>query len=84
MKCSGVVDHKNYDGYRLYTTVITYKGLEGDALTAAQNTEITARSYIRYYDANGLYRTYYNNYTGTVSFGGCSSSFTAAKGYLNY
>lgn len=82
VKCSGVSDHKNYDNYRLYTTVITYKGLEGDALTAAQNTEITARSYIRYYDANGLYRTHYNNYTGTVSFGGCSSSFTAAQGGL--
>lgn len=83
VKCSGVPDHKNYDGYRLYTTVITYKGLEGDALAAAQNTEITARPYIRYYDANGLYRTYYNNYTGTVSFGGCSSSFTSAANGLN-
>ncbi len=77
MKCSGYDDHRTYDGYRLYTTVITYDGLEGDALSAAQNTAITARSYIRYYDANGLYRTYYNNYTGTVSFGGCSASFTS-------
>ncbi len=78
MKCSGYDDHRTYDDYRLYTTVITYDGLEGDALTQAQNTAITARSYMRYYDANGLYRTYYNNYMGTVSFGGCSASFSQA------
>lgn len=83
MKCSGYDDHRSYDGYRLYTTVITYDGLEGDALTAAQNTEITARSYMRYYDANGLYRTYYNNYTGTFSFGGCSASFANVKETLS-
>ena len=83
VKCSGVPDHQKYDDYRLYTTVITYKGLEGDALAAAQSTEITARSYIRYYDANGLCRTHYNNYTGTVNFGGCSLSFTGAVDSLN-
>ena len=77
MKSSGYDDHRTYDDYRLYTAVITYDGIEGDALTQAQNTAITARSYIRYYDANGLYRTYYNNYTGTYSFGGCSASFAS-------
>ena len=84
VKCSGVVDHKEFDEYKLYTAVITYKNLEGDALAAAQGTAITARSYIRYTDANGLARVYYNNYTGTVSFGGCSTSFTAASGLMNY
>lgn len=84
VKCSGVPDHKDYTDYRLYTAVITYDGLEGDALTAAHNAEITARSYIRYTDANGLTRIYYNNYTGTASFGGCSASFTSASGVVNF
>lgn len=83
VKCSGVPDHKEFDDYRLYTTVITYKNLEGDALDAAHNTAITARSYIRYTDANGLVRVYYNNYTGTQSFGGCSTSFASASGLIN-
>ncbi len=77
-KCSGVVDHRNFDGYRLYTVVITYDGLEGEQLTQAHNSHLTARSYMRYDDANGLLRTYYNNYTGTPSFSGCSASFAGA------
>lgn len=83
VKCSTYDDHRTYADYRLYTTVITYDGLEGDALAAAQNTPITARAYIRYYDANGLMRTYYNNYTGTVSFGGCSASFSNTVNSMN-
>ena len=80
MKCSGVSDHKYYKGsYRIYTAVITYDGIEGDALTEAQNSPLTARSYMRYNDANGLYRTYYNNYTGTNSFSGCSASYSAVS-----
>ncbi|MBQ1977254.1 MAG: InlB B-repeat-containing protein, partial [Ruminococcus sp.] len=43
VKCSGVPDHKDYDEYRLYTAVITYKDLEGDALAAAHDSAITAR-----------------------------------------
>ena len=84
VKCSGVPDHKEFDEYRLFTAVVTYKGLDGDALTAAHGTAITARSYIRYTDANGLTRVYYNNYTGTVSFGGCSASFTSASELMNF
>ena len=77
MKCSGVSDHKYYKGsYRIYTAVITYDGIEGDALTEAHNSPLTARSYMRYNDANGLYRTYYNNYTGTNTFSGCSASYS--------
>lgn len=76
MVCSGVLDHYNGEAYRLYTAVITYKGVEGDALAAAQATPFVARSYIRYYDANGLLRTYYNNYTGTSYYNGCSTSYT--------
>lgn len=75
MVCNGVLDHYNGEAYRLYTAVITYKGVEGDALAAAQATPFVARSYIRYYDANGLLRTYYNNYTGTPYYHGCSTSY---------
>ncbi|MBQ8503500.1 MAG: InlB B-repeat-containing protein [Clostridia bacterium] len=75
IRCSGYSDHRNFEGYRFYTAVITYDGLEGAELEAAHNTAITARAYLRYTDANNLLRTYYNNYTGTQSFGGCSASF---------
>lgn len=75
MICNGVRDHYNGVNYRLFTAVITYKGVEGDALAAAQATPFVARSYIRYYDANGLLRTYYNNYTGTAYYNGCSTSY---------
>jgi hypothetical protein len=54
--------------------------MTGDELTAALNTKFVARSYIRYYDANGLLRTYYNNYTGTQAYyGGCNVSYTQAE-----
>lgn len=83
-KCSGVPDHySNVDGntgYRLYTCVITYDSVASnpEALAKAQNTAMAARAYIRYYDANGLYRTYYNNYTGNDVYGGCSASYNDA------
>lgn len=83
MKCSGVVDHFDGEAYRLYTAVVTYNGLEGDALKAAQATEFLARSYMRYTDANGLLRTYYNNYTGNQSFSSCRTSWTAVNNILN-
>ena len=87
LKCSGVPDHyTNVDDagngyYRLYTGVVTYgsaaaKGEE--ALAKAYAMNMVTRAYIRYYDANGLFRTYYNNYTGTAVFGGCSASYNMA------
>ena len=78
VKCNGVTDHFNGVGYRLYTMVVTYKNLEGAALDAAMAQKLVARSYIGYYDANGLYRYYYNNYTGGHVLHGCSSSYTEA------
>ena len=78
-KCSGVADHYNGEGYRLYTTVITYTTAVGEAREQQYNDPIAARAYIRYYDANGMLRTYYNNYTGTNFYGGCSISFAAAR-----
>lgn len=73
-------DHFNCDDYRLFTAVITYKGLSGNDLTNAQSEKIVARAYMKYKDANGLInRVHYNDYTGTPVFKGCSSSFTDAK-----
>ncbi|MBQ8606548.1 MAG: InlB B-repeat-containing protein [Clostridia bacterium] len=83
MKCSGVADHFSGENYRLYTAVITYNNLSGDALEAAYATPFVARSYIRYYDANGLYRTYYNNYTGTQLYYGCNTSFAQVRDIIS-
>ena len=83
VKCSGVPDHFNGENYRLYTAVVTFKNLEGDALAQAHSQSLVARSYIRYTDANGLLRTHYNNYTGTNTFNSCSASFDLAKSLMN-
>lgn len=64
------VDHFNSKAktYRIYSLVVTYdsKGNKTDEQIAqAKQQDLLARSYIRYTDANGLLRTYYNDYTGT-------------------
>ncbi len=79
MKCSGVKDHYAGENYRLYTAVITYKNHTGERLEEEYQQEFAARSYIRYVDANGIERVYYNNYTGTHFYGGCSTSFAAVR-----
>ena len=64
-------DHRNYSNYRLATYVVTYDGSE-----ANKGADIVARAYMRYYDANGLLRTFYNNYNGSSkAYGGCSTSY---------
>ena len=83
MKCSGVADHYNGEGYRLYTAVITYAKATGEELERQYSEAIAARAYLRYYDANGLLRTYYNNYAGTNFYGGCSISFAAARAMMS-
>lgn len=83
LKCSGVKDHFNCDDYRLYTGVVTYKNKTGEALLQAQATKLLTRSYIRYWDANGLYRTHYNNYTGTPTYHGLSTSYSQVYEILN-
>ncbi len=55
-------DHRNFDDYRLYTLVVTY---EGDS-ASKKAEKIDARSYIRYYDANGKLRVFYNTYRAAV------------------
>ena len=78
-KCSGVRDHYEGETYRLYTAVITYNKATGAELEKLYDERIAARAYIRYYDANGMLRTHYNNYTGTQFYGGCSASFNMVK-----
>ena len=78
-KCSGVADHYDGEAYRLFTAVITYTKSSGAELERQYNERITARAYIRYYDANGMLRTHYNNYLGTYFYGGCSTSFAEAR-----
>lgn len=64
-------DHRNFTNYRLYTLVVTY---EGDS-ASKKAEKIDARSYIRYYDANGKLRVFYNTYKKNTYYGGCMCSF---------
>ena len=79
-----VDDHYAGESYRLYTAVITYQNLEGDRLTAAQNTQFIGRAYLRYFDANGLERIHYNNYTGASrTYGGVNTCYTEVQQLVN-
>lgn len=69
-------DHRNFTDYRLATYVVTYNDDESGA-NKAKN--VAARAYLRYTDANGLLRTFYNDYSGTNFYGGCSTSYNAVK-----
>lgn len=84
-KNTSIVDHRNYDDYRIYSLVITYKkdGKTDAEIAQAKGQNIVARPYLRYQDANGLYRTYYQDYTGTKVYGGCSTNYTNTWNYLN-
>lgn len=64
-------DHRNFADYRLYTLVVTY---EGDS-ASKKAEKLDARSYIRYYDANGKLRVFYNTYKKNTYYGGCMCSF---------
>ena len=70
------IDHKNFSGYRLMTFVVNYTGENAES---DKGKDVVARAYIRYYDANGLLRTFYNDYGGTNVYGGCSTSFNTVK-----
>ncbi|MBQ9248331.1 MAG: hypothetical protein IJ171_07065 [Ruminococcus sp.] len=74
MNPNGVVanDHRNYNGYLLYTLVITYEGEDASAF----NKNVLARPYIKYTDANGLPRVANSDYRGTSNtLGGCYTSY---------
>lgn len=83
MVCSGptIKDHYEDDGnYRLFTAVITYKGSSAET---QKGREFVARAYLRYNDANGLYRTHYNNYESeNVTYGGVCISYNGAMDLL--
>ena len=64
-------DHKNFVYYRLYTLVVTY---EGDS-AGRKADKLCARAYLRYTDANGMVRVFYNDYKKNVYYGGCLCSF---------
>ena len=78
---TGVVkwDHRNFDGYRLYTLVVTYEGDSADKV----DQKIDARAYLRYYDANGKLRVFYNNYRSNMYYGGCLCSFNQAMNIMS-
>ncbi|MGN0460720.1 MAG: InlB B-repeat-containing protein [Ruminococcus sp.] len=80
-----ILDHKNYDEYRIYSLVVTYNtaGKTDAQIESAKNQNVVARPYLRYQDANGLYRTYYQDYTGTNVYGGCSTNYKATWDYLS-
>lgn len=85
-KNTTIVDHKNYDDYRIYSLVVTYKkdGKTDKEIADAKGQYVIARPYLRYQDANGLYRTYYQNYKGKkIVFGGCSTNYKDTWEYLN-
>lgn len=67
-------DHRNYKNYRLYTLVVTYN----ESTDAQKKERLDARAYIRYYDANGKLRVFYNNYKKNLMFGGCLCSYNQA------
>ena len=77
--CSGVPDHYAGENYRLYTGVVTYNGLEGEALESAQATDLLARAYLSYTDANGLARIHHHNYAGTETYNGLAVSYATME-----
>ena len=80
-----ILDHKNYKDYRIYSLVISYNtsGKTDEEIESAKKQNVVARPYLRYQDSNGLYRTYYQDYTGTNVYGGCSTNYKATWDYLS-
>lgn len=75
IKCNTESDFRNTDNYRIYSLAVTYEG-ESAAMTGS---DITARAYLRYYDANEMLRTFYGNYGGCDAQGGCSASLDGVE-----
>jgi hypothetical protein len=66
------VDHQNFGNYLLYSFVVTYEGEDA----ARKDTNVLARPYIHYTDANGLERVAYSEYTGVSNvLGGCYTNY---------
>lgn len=73
------LDHFNASKYRIFSLVVTYDHPNQEYVITAIKQPVVARSYIRYTDANGLLRTYYNDYSGTSTYKGCSTSYSKVK-----
>ncbi|MCR5653043.1 MAG: hypothetical protein K6F88_04505 [Ruminococcus sp.] len=71
---SSITDYKKYSGYRLYSLAVTYENA-----SQHDNKALGIRAYLRYYDANGLLRTVYDDYDGTNEYGGLCTSYTAVR-----
>lgn len=84
-KNTDILDHRNFSDYRIYSMVISYNtaGKTDAQIESAKKQNIIARPYLRYQDANGLYRTYYQDYTGTKVYGGCSTNYETTRTYLS-
>lgn len=73
---TSILDHRNYDDYRIMSTVITYNGLTDKA---NMNNNVIARPYLKYIDANGLDRIFYTTYRGqSAKAKGCLISYNKA------
>ena len=80
-------DHRNYSDYRLYSLVVTYtepmnNGVDSKTIDDLKKEKIDASAYIRYYDANGKERIFYNDYKKNSYYGGCLCSFNQALSQL--
>lgn len=68
-----ILDHRNYDDYRIMSMVITYNELT-DSANMVKNSIV--RPYLKYIDSNGLVRVFYTNYNGGAAKGkGCLTSY---------
>ena len=76
------LDHFNASNYRIFSLVVTYDHPNQEYVITAIKQPVVARSYIRYTDANGLLRTYYNDYSGTSTYKGCSTSYSKVKDFI--
>ena len=63
-------------------TYVSTDGESGNKLYKADidvNAKINARAYIRYYDANGKLRVFYNEYKKNTSYGRCMCSYNQVE-----
>jgi hypothetical protein len=70
---TNIVDHRNYDDYRIYTVVVSYANASA---SDKANKYLLVRAYLRYVDSNGLLRTFYNDYNGnSATYCSCKTNF---------
>ena len=60
-------DHRNYNDYRIYSFVVHYDDPDESVNEADKASNMALRAYIRYYDANGKLRVFYNDYEDSLN-----------------